>query len=436
MLNGQRLTLNNIFSGSMFYGWRIVLVLSLTRFVASGVGINARSLLLLPLEKDLGVTRAEISLMFTVESLVIAATAPLGGWLMDRYGSRRVMVVGLLISTCGFFLLAIAQSLWQVIIIIALPLGVAYNWSILNAGAPILNNWFNLKKAQALALLSVFHGAGAALLPIMALAISSLGWRWAMAIGGVAFITAALPSMFFTRSTPEEMGLTPDGIPSIETQATSGSDIGGMALNEAMRTAFFWVTGVGTACMLFANMSVIAHFVAILVAKGSSESTGATLLSIQLVLSVPYVIIGGWATDRFGGAKVLVGVMVGVTAGVTTLLWATDIWSYVIATVLLASGGAVWPVLWAGLGYVYGRAHYNVIRLSIYSILILGMATGPYFAGLSFDRTGDYSSWLTTLLFVCGAGILTLLLAASAEGSAGKQASGIIADGKQEDTLN
>ena len=420
MLGEQRPSINNIFSGGLFYGWRIVLVLSLTRFVASGVGINARSLLLLPLEKDLGVTRAEISLMFTVEALVIAATAPLGGWLMDRYGARRIMIVGLLISTGGFFLLSIAQSLWQVIVIIALPLGLAYNWSILNAGAPILNNWFNLKKAHALALLSVFHGAGAALLPLMALGISSFGWRWATAIGGIVFITAALPSMVFTRSTPEEMGLTPDGIEQATPQFPNqpGSGPGGMALREAMGTWFFWVVGIGTACMLFANMSVIAHFVAILVSKGSSESTGATLLSLQLVLSVPYVIIGGWATDRFGGAKVLVGVMMGVTAGVSVLLWATDIWSYVIATVLLASGGAVWPVLWAGLGYVYGRAHYNVIRLSIYSILILGMSTGPYFAGLSFDRTGDYSSWLTTLLFVCAAGIVTLGLAAWAEGSA------------------
>jgi MFS family permease len=408
---------------SLFYGWRIVLVLSLTRFVASGVGMNARSLLLLPLEKDLGVTRAEISLMFTVESLVIAATAPLGGWLMDRYGSRRVMIVGLLISTGGFFLLAIAQTLWQVIVIIALPLGLAYNWSILNAGAPILNNWFNLKKAQALALLSVFHGAGAALLPLMALAISSLGWRWAVALGGIAFITAALPSMIFTRSTPEEMGLTPDGIEQTASRSPGqpGAGAEGMELREAMGTAFFWVIGIGTACMLFANLSVIAHFVAILVSKGSTESTGATLLSVQLVLSVPYVIVGGWATDRFGGAKVLVGVMLGVTAGVGVLLWASDIWSYIFATILLASGGAVWPVLWAGLGYVYGRAHYNVIRLSIYSILILGMSTGPYFAGLSFDRTGDYSFWLTTLLFVCAAGLVTLSLAAWAEGSAGKK---------------
>lgn len=400
-----------------------MLLLSLTRFVASGVGINARSLLVLPLEKDLGVTRAEISLMFTVEALVIAATAPLGGWLMDRYGARRIMVVGLLISTGGFFLLSIAQSLWQVIVIIALPLGLAYNWSILNAGAPILNNWFNLKKAKALALLSVFHGAGAALLPIMALGISSFGWRWATAIGGVVFITAALPSMIFTRSTPEEMGLTPDGIEQATPQPPGqpGSGPGGMELREAMGTWFFWVVGLGTACMLFANLSVIAHFVAILVSKGSTESMGATLLSVQLVMAVPYVIVGGWATDRFGGAKVLVGVMVGVTAGVGVLLWATDIWSYVIATLLLASGGAVWPVLWAGLGYVYGRAHYNVIRLSIYSILILGMSTGPYFAGLSFDRTGDYSSWLTTLLFVCAAGILTLSIAAWAEGSAIKK---------------
>jgi len=421
VFGAKRLSLTNLINGGMFYGWRIVLVLSLMRFVASGVGMNARSLLLLPLEKDLGVTRAEISLMFTVESLVIAATAPLGGWLMDRYGARRVMVAGLLVSTSGFFLLSIAQSLWQVIVIIALPLGLAYNWSILNAGAPILNNWFDLKKAQALALLSVFHGAGAALLPLMALAIASLGWRWATAFGGVAFIAAALPSMLFTRSTPEEVGLTPDGIPLATARSglDSGAATGGITLSEAMRTSFFWVTGIGTACMLFANLSIIAHFVAILVSKGSTESTGATLLSAQLVLSVPFVIIGGWATDRFGGAKVLVGVILGVTIGTAVLLWATSIWSYSIATIFLASGGAVWPVLWAGLGYVYGRAHYNVIRLSIYSILILGMATGPYFAGLSFDHNGDYSSWLQTLLFVCAAGIATLTIAAWAESSAG-----------------
>ncbi|MCH8940439.1 MAG: MFS transporter [Chloroflexi bacterium] len=423
MLSGLPISFQTNLGRGMFYGWRIVLLLSLTRFVASGVGMNARSLLVLPLEKDLGVTRAEISLMFTVEALVIAATAPLGGWLMDRYGARRIMVVGILISTGGFFLLSIAQSLWQVIVIIALPLGLAYNWSILNAGAPILNNWFNLKKAKALALLSVFHGAGAALLPLMALGISSFGWRWATAIGGIAFITAALPSMIFTRSTPEEMGLTPDGVEQTTPQSPGqlGAGAEGTDLREAMGRPFFWVLGIGTACMLFASLSVIAHFVAILVSKGSTESTGAALLSVQFVTAVPFVIIGGWATDRFGGAKVLVGVMVGVTAGVAVLLWATDIWSYVIATVLLASGGAVWPVLWAGLGYVYGRAHYNVIRLSIYSILILGMSTGPYFAGLSFDRTGDYSSWLTTLLFVCAAGILTLVVAAWAEGSASKK---------------
>ncbi len=275
MLSGLPISFQTNLGRGIFYGGRIVLLLSLTRFVASGVGINARSLLVLPLEKDLGVTRAEISLMFTVEALVIAATAPLGGWLMDRYGARRIMVVGLLISTGGFFLLSIAQSLWQVIVIIALPLGLAYNWSILNAGAPILNNWFNLKKAKALALLSVFHGAGAALLPIMALGISSFGWRWATAIGGVVFITAALPSMIFTRSTPEEMGLTPDGIEQATPQPPGqpGSGPGGMELREAMGTWFFWVVGLGTACMLFANLSVIAHFVAILVSKGSTEST-------------------------------------------------------------------------------------------------------------------------------------------------------------------
>ena len=140
----QQETGRHLLSNSgVFYGWWVLLALALLRVMASGVGNNVRSLLVLPLEEEFGATRAEISLMATAGSLAIALMGPLGGWLMDRYGPRRIMFVSLVFASSGYLMLASAQALWQVIIIFTIPLGVAYNWAILNSGAPILNNWFD-----------------------------------------------------------------------------------------------------------------------------------------------------------------------------------------------------------------------------------------------------------------------------------------------------
>ena len=405
-----------IANSGIFYGWWILLALALMRVMASGVGNNVRSLLVLPLEEEFGATRAQISLMATAGSLAIALTGPLGGWLMDRYGPRRVMFVSLIFAASGYVMLAGAQSLWQVIIIFTIPLGVAYNWAILNSGAPILNNWFDRGKARSLSLLNVGHGAGALMLPFMALAITELGWRQAMLIGATAMVVVGFPVVWVARNTPEEMGLAPDGDPPAAV-TTDGPVVSaaqtGMTLGQAARGPFFWAIGIGSACMLFVNSSIAFHLVPLLVWKGESESFGAILLSTQLTWTVPVVLGASWAADRFDGTRIMTVMMSVVLVGVVVMLWANDIWAYVLAVSLLAFGGSHWAILWAVLGRQYGRAHYNIIRLSIYSILIAGMSGAPYFAGLTFDRTDSYAPWLRILLIVGVLGVISFAIAAA-----------------------
>jgi MFS family permease len=345
--------------------------------------------------------------MATAGSVAVALTAPFGGWLMDHIGPRRVMLVCLVLAGIGYFLLAGAQSLWQVVALFTIPLGVCYNWAILNSGAPILNNWFDRQKGRALALLNVGHGAGALLLPLMAMAIANLGWRTAMMISGVVLLAVGLPVVAVTRNTPEEMGLTPDGDLRKEEVHRQSAPLSGATLGQAVRTGFFWAMGLGNACLLFINISVIFHMVPILVWKGESQSVGANLLSLQLFLSVPIVLVSGWAADRVGGSKVLVAMMVATLAGVAVMVVAHDIWVYLLANALLAFGGSNWAILWAVLGQVYGRRHYNAIRMSIYSILILGMSGAPVLAGMTFDATHGYDLWLRLLL---GVGVLGIAL--------------------------
>ena len=393
-----------------FYGWWVLLVLATLRVVASGVGNNIRSLLVLPLENEFGATRAEVSLMATGGSIAIALTGPLGGWLMDHYGTRRVMFVCLIITVLGYFLLAQAQALWQVIIIFTLPLGLAYNWAILNSGAPILNNWFDRQKARALSLLNVGHGAGALILPLMALAITGLGWRPAMIIAGIILLVAGLAVIVIARDSPEEMGLTPDGDAPREQSATQPSAaMSGASLAQAVHDPFFWAVSIGSACMLFINLSIVFHMVPLVESRGESERLGATLLSLQLFLTVPIVLVTAWGADRLDGTRVLVVMMALTLAGVFALLAANSLLTYILAMGLLAFGGSHWAILWAVLGHKYGRRHYNSIRMSIYSILIAGMAAAPLLAGISFDATQSYDLWLQVLVVVGFLGTMTFV---------------------------
>lgn len=399
----------------LFYGWWILLALAMMRVMASGVGNQVRSLLVLPLEEEFGVTRAQVSLMFTGGSIAVALAGPLGGWLMDRYGPRRVMIVTTAMSIVGYLFLAVSQQFWQALIIFTIPLGVAYNWAILNSGAPILNNWFERGKARALSLLNVGHGAGALLLPLMAIAIATFGWRWSMLLAAVVMTAVMIPVLAVVRNTPEEMDLAPDGDEPDPTRAATGgrpAQLAGLTLAEAVRGPFFWAVGIGSSCMLFVNSGIIAHIVPLLVWKGQTENVGALLLSLQLMWTVPVVLGVSWAADRYDGSRIMTGMMVVVLAGAVTLLLAESLWSLILAVMMLATGGSHWAIFWAVLGRQYGRAHYNSIRLCIYSIIISGIAGAPFFAGLTFDRTGSYEPWLRIILVVGVVGLVAFVIAA------------------------
>ena len=400
----------------LFYGWWVLLALAMMRVMASGVGNQVRSLLVLPLEEEFGVTRAQVSLMFTGGSIAVALTGPLGGWLMDRYGPRKIMVATTIASVAGYLLLAGSQNFWHALIIFTIPLGVCYNWAILNSGAPILNNWFDRGKARALSLLNVGHGAGALLLPMMALAIATFGWRWSMVLSAIVMTLVMIPVLGVVRNTPEEMDLAPDGDEPDPTRAATGgrsAALAGLTLAQAARSPFFWAVGIGSSCMLFVNSGIIAHMVPLLVWKGQTESIGALLLSLQLMWTVPVVLTVSWAADRYDGTRIMVGMMCVVLAGVTVLLLAQSLWSLVLGVIMLSTGGSHWAIFWAVLGRQYGRAHYNSIRLCIYSIIISGIAGAPFFAGLTFDRTESYDPWLRIVIVVGILGVVSFIIAAA-----------------------
>ena len=400
----------------VFFGWWVVASLAALRFIGSGVGMGGRSLYVLPLESSLGVSRASISSIFTASQLTIGLTGTLAGWLVDHYGPRKVMFVSLLISATGFYALAVANSMWALILIFGVPLGLTYNWAVTQPATAITNNWFDRRKATALSLLNVGTGGGGLVIPVLALAITQLGWRWASALSGIAFLVVALPVVALVRNTPEEMGLAPDGDQpeTAKPHAAKGSPpaLTGETLLQALRTPLFWSMAIGALCLIYAHSTLTAHLVPIIVWKGSTEALGAQLLSLHLILGIPIVLVAARATDRFDGPRVLVVMTVLSGLGSLVLINAQQEWGYWLAVSLLAPAGTpMWAILWAVLGRAYGRRHFNMIRGTIYGLLLTGASPGPMIAGLIFDRSGSYTPWLWVTAALAVVGIVSFTAA-------------------------
>jgi MFS family permease len=107
-----------------FYGWFIVALSFLANLTVAGIR-SAPSVLIHPLEAEFGWTRTEIASAASLNLLLLGLFAPVGGWLIDRIGPRRLIIGCLTTTALGLIAVIFVQELWQLIILWGIVLGVA-----------------------------------------------------------------------------------------------------------------------------------------------------------------------------------------------------------------------------------------------------------------------------------------------------------------------
>ncbi|GAF98589.1 unnamed protein product, partial [marine sediment metagenome] len=251
---------------NIFYGWRIVAVGFVSLLFAGGIGYYTFSAFIIPISDDFGWSRAEISLAMTVASLVGLA-APLVGTWVDRYGARRVMAAGALITGGAFALIGFSTSIWYFYafyFFMALGQLGALNIPI----ARVVSSWFDKKRGLAIGItLSGFGIGGLTMLPLASYLISVLGWRMAYHILGLIILIVLAPlSMLVIRERPAEMDLSPDGKTSDEmrTKTPLTDELQASAtwtLSSALRTKAFWLITGALSLTFLGTGAIIAHLV-------------------------------------------------------------------------------------------------------------------------------------------------------------------------------
>lgn len=280
-----------------FHGWRMVAL----AFMASNIGLNVVITTFGPampvLERELGASRAGVSVAFGIMMLMLGVLAPLVGGLAQRGGLRRLMVAGALINAAGFLLLAFAGSLWMLIAGYGFIIGTgACILSII--GAPtLICRWFEKDRGKAL---------GIGLMPALGLVAAPVAAWLAVAGGGrLLFLVLAglfmllVPFMFLVIDRPEQVGQ----IPLRQQPATpyaGNAVVTGRAPVPILTDWRFWVLSLSIGCLSVAGLTLGSHAPAMAAAKGVELTTGAMLLSAVgagAILGSPGF---GWLIDRVG----------------------------------------------------------------------------------------------------------------------------------------
>jgi len=381
----------------VFYGWWIVAACAGVRTLQGSLLLHAFGTYVVLLERTFGWTRSELSLAFLLQRVESGLAGPLEGWLVDRFGPRKMMIAGLFTFAAGFLLLSRVDSLPSLYIaMLVLALGASVS-SMLAPNVAVVN-WFRRRRALVLALLTTGMAVGGPLQTIVVPAMQAMGWQQFALLSAGIILAVGLPLAAVVRWRPEEYGLLPDGdVPGdqrTETrEATAGSDAeSSFTIRQTLHTRAFWFLSLGHASSLLVVSSVQVHLVAhINVSLGYSLGQAASITALMTTFTVIGTLVGGWLGDRFSKRGIIVLAMFG---HMTAMLLLTLFSSFAVLITFAVINGFAWgtrgPLINALRADYFGRASFG--KVMGFSSMIIGLGTmiGPMFAGVVYDLTGTY----------------------------------------------
>ncbi len=380
---------------TVYRGWWVVLVSGIGLMLHYGPVISGTfGIFLKPLSEEFGWSRAEISLGFSLSTLVLSAALPIVGRLLDRFGARRVIVPSLLLFGLGVASFRILlPELWHFYAIYAL-LGVVGSGTTPVTFSKVISQWFDRRRGIALALIATGSSLGAFILPPFAQALLDVvGWRQAYFLLGLLVITVTVPAVgLFLRDTPQMAGPPPDGerespgaasAPAVHEQ--------GLSNREAWRSGTFWLIVAAFFLMSVSFHGCFIHLVPMLTDRGVPGRQAVLAISLLAVGSMTGRLCAGYLLDRFFGPPIAIALFGLATTGIL-LLW-TGLgsgWAFLAATLLGVGMGAEGDIVPYLLSRYFGLRAFGEIYGYAFTAFVLGAVIGPLVMAASFDFTGSY----------------------------------------------
>lgn len=384
----------------IFYGWWVVLTASVALFWGIPVIVYSFSVFLKPLIRDFHATRSAVSFAYTLRAIADALSYPLVGWLIGRFGTRRLILPAAVMY--GLILLSIRiwpGGIGQFYVFYVL-LGLAGLGLGPIAYGNVVSCWFDRRRGLALGLTMLGIGCGAMIMPIFAQhLIAGFGWRNAYAILGLAVLLIPVPVVAaFLKEKPRDLGLLPDGATPVDRVATEDLTALGISASEAWRSRTFWFMVCAFFLVGASVQGCIVHTAAMLSDRGMSLQTAA-LGSSLLGGAVMIGRVGtGYLLDRLFAPYVAAASFGCAAVGIGMFLMGGLLPVAFVGAFLIGLGlGAEIDIIPYVIGRYFGLRSFAQIYSVALGIFVLAGAVGPLLMGAGFDLTGSYRAPLAPL---------------------------------------
>ncbi|WP_374943765.1 MFS transporter [Sphingomonas sp.] len=388
-----------------------------------GMGVATPALLLQPMglfvkpvTAEFGWSRTAFSVILSGAALVNALILPLAGYLVDRFGARRVAAVGTTLGCASYAALSLAHSYGGFFALIALAV-ITGNLASYPAFMGLAQRWFDKRLGLALAITSTGIAVGVGGFSyLLTDSIARYGWRSAFQIAGATALVVGLANLVvLVRDNP---GPIPE-----DERRDRAIDVAqdGHSLAEALRTRDFWLFAVSSLLVILAVVGTNFNLPALLSDRGATASRIASVVAIGSAGSLFGRLVTGVMLDRLP-ALVVAAIFFGGQAIGLLLLLGDARWALAAAFLLGLVQGAEIDFLGFVIARRFGRVAYARIFGTCFAITLIGAVLGPLVMASIYDRTGSYDLGLMLfpLLPIMALGLLWFarMSAEGAEGSA------------------
>jgi len=349
---------------------------------------------------------------------VQTVASPLVGRMVDRYGARKIIAFGTMISSLSLILISRTHALWLFYAGYAL-FGAGHVTSGHVPTSAIVSNWFQKRRGTAIGIMGVGIGAGGLVMaPLVGnYFIPSFGWSKSYLILGVLSGVITIPlALMVIRTKPADMQLYPDGVESAEAETLAQPlplTSNGFTLRMVLATSAFWLIAVSYLVSSFSFAGILQNQVPYLEGTGFPITIAATAFGAVGLGSAVGKFGFGWLCDQIRPKYACsIGLALGLAA-ILTLMNVNPasppamIWLYAI---IMGLGVGSWlPTMSMLTSTAFGLTSYGAIWGLITCIHGAGSTVGPMVVGYIYDTTGNYNQAFIIALALLAVAIATIL---------------------------
>jgi MFS family permease len=348
--------------------------------------------------REFGWTRAQVTSGNALSKLLVGPIFGfIAGWIVDRFGPRRLMLIGILMAGGALMGLGSISTL-----------GMFYFFYLFNAlgyvcGGPLpnqvlLSRWFEKSRGKAMGVAYLGIGIGGTIVPLLANWLTQkMGWQWALGTLGFLMIVIAFPVAFFVREFPEG-------------PQAPGDKREQVPIGAVFKTGAFYLLAIGSMCSIGAvggTMQNLKLFLSL--DQKLNQSTIAQVLSLVLLFSIVGRLLMGWLADRFPKKFVMLLIYSIVACAIPLLFYASASPALYLFAVIFGIGlGGDYMIIPLMAAELFGVRVLGRLMGVILTADGVAEALSPMLVATIRDRTSAYGQGFLILLGLAAIGALAV----------------------------